>query len=196
MKSGRWHNHWIIAIASLAASGCAQTGDSFFARRTTVGSLKTGLSHLEFENDQLKSKVAELKSINREVEDRLVQEESAIGELQARLENARSLLSDRGRLDNRSEKITDSSIDPLPPEPPKTLRAGRPSKPKRKTPFARIGGTVEPLPDDEQDAPVDLPASPRKPRPDSDDQSNSSAGDITKWLPISRGVMDGSTLKR
>ena len=192
MWLGREQIHRIVAIACLAACGCAQSGNSIVSRRTSIGSLKTGLSHLEFENNQLKSRVAELKSNNRDVEDRLVQEEASNGELKARLDNARSLLSQRGQFGSRSEKISDSSIDPLPAEPPRTLRAGRPSKPKRKPPFARIGGLIEPLPDD-QDVPVDLPSEPKN-RTDSDDQSRS--GDITKWLPISRGVMDPSTRVR
>ena len=193
MWFGRVHLRRFIIIACLASSGCAQSGNSFLARRTTVGSLKTGLSHLEFENNQLKSKVAELKSINRDAEDRLVQEESANGELKARLDNARTLLSQRGQLDGGTATVSNSSIDPVPAESPKTLRAGRSSKPKRKPPFARIGGIIEPLPDDEQDAPLDLPTTNKR-RGDSDDQSRS--GDITKWLPISRGVMEPSTRVR
>ena len=193
MRFGRIQLHWAIAITSLLWAGCAQSGNSILSRRTSLGSLKTGLSHLEFENNQLKSKMAELKSINRDVEDRLVQEESANGELKARLDNARSLISDRGQFNSRSEKITDSSIDPAPVEPPKTLRTGRPSKSKRKPPFARIGGLIEPLPADEEGAPLNLPTAPNR-RLDSDDQSR--AGDPTKWLPISRGVMEPSTRTR
>ena len=51
------------------------------AAASAVGSLKTGLSHLEFENQQLKKQVANLKEENRDIENRLVQEETSNGDL-------------------------------------------------------------------------------------------------------------------
>ena len=123
MWFGRVHLRRFIIIACLASSGCAQSGNSFLARRTTVGSLKTGLSHLEFENNQLKSKVAELKSINRDAEDRLVQEESANGELKARLDNALKP-SARDVLPSQSES----------PHSPGSVESSNPSPTTSKTP--------------------------------------------------------------
>ena len=64
----------LLAATSLLA-GCAQPGP-ILSRFTTIGTLKTSLSHLEFENQQLRSKVATLESENREIENRLVQEEA------------------------------------------------------------------------------------------------------------------------
>lgn len=61
-----------------------------------MGQLKTSLSHLEYENQQLKKSTAKLERENRSMEDRLVQEQLATGDLTARLDDARNLLRERG----------------------------------------------------------------------------------------------------
>ena len=58
--------------------------------------MKTTISHLQFENEQLKTEVAKLKEESRSFEDRLVQEQVHNGDLAARLDDARNLLRDRG----------------------------------------------------------------------------------------------------
>src|SRR5690348_418427 len=83
------------AGTGLLLAGCAQTGTTF-PRRTSMGTLKTSLSHLEYENQQLRREVAQLKTDTRDIEDRLVQEEAHNGELKATLDDARHLLSQRG----------------------------------------------------------------------------------------------------
>src|SRR5881628_2443438 len=93
MSSGRQLG--IIAATLLGISGCAQSG-SVLSQRTSVGTLKTGVSQLEFQNQQLRREVANLKADNRRIEDQLVQEESVNGELSARLDDARDLLGRRG----------------------------------------------------------------------------------------------------
>src|ERR1700722_6815097 len=86
---------FVLLAATSLVVGCAQPGP-LFSRYTTIGTLKTGLSHLEFENQQLRSKVATLESENRDVENRLVQEEAANGELHARLDDARDVITQAG----------------------------------------------------------------------------------------------------
>ena len=61
-----------------------------------MGQLKTSLSHLEYENEQLKRRTAKLEQENRSMENRLVQEQIDNGDLTARLDDARNLLRDRG----------------------------------------------------------------------------------------------------
>ena len=93
MTIGRRFPFYLVAIVSL--SGCSQSRP-MLSQRTSVGSLKTGLSQLEFQNQQLRQQVANLKADNRRIEDQLVQEETANGELSARLDDARNLLGRRG----------------------------------------------------------------------------------------------------
>ena len=74
---------------------------------SSSGQMKASLSHLQFENEQLKTEVAKLKEENRSMDDRLVQEQMHNGDLAARLDDARNLLRDRGidgetRLGSRS----------------------------------------------------------------------------------------------
>src|SRR4051794_28361793 len=87
------------ALALATVGGCAQPGP-LLSQRTTVGSLKASLSHLEYENRQLRGEVAALKDENREIENRLVQEEAHNGDISARLDDARTLLGNRGPAGN------------------------------------------------------------------------------------------------
>ena len=65
-----------FVVALLAASAGCSGQSSFLTGGPTVGQLKTSLSHLEYENEQLKKKTAKLERENRSMEDRLVQEQS------------------------------------------------------------------------------------------------------------------------
>jgi hypothetical protein len=119
-----------LLVVTGLLSGCAQPG-SLLAPRTTVGSLKTSLSHLEYENEQLHREVAQLKSENRAIEDRLVQEEAVNGDLAARLDDARNLLSQQG-------------LDPGGELDGRRMRpAGRSNRGRRKPPFARIPARID-----------------------------------------------------
>jgi hypothetical protein len=117
-----------------------------------VGQLKTTLSHLQFENEQLKTKVAQLEEEHRTVEDRLVQEQIHNGDLAARLDDARNLLRDRGleadtRMGARSRGSraigTDENRGGV-----RTLPAGRTTRKPRKPPAASIrsDGNLDELP--------------------------------------------------
>jgi hypothetical protein len=159
----------------LCVSGCAQSGP-LLTQGTTVGSLKTSLSHLEYENQQLKREVATLKAENRDVEGRLVQEESANGELTARLDDARDLLRGRGA---SNDEIGGG---------PKTLPAGQSSRKKRKPPFARIPGEIDPIPA------LDGETEPQSMR-DADDPP-SQLGRTNVWLPVVGGLLDPMPSRR
>jgi hypothetical protein len=174
----------------------------------TVGQLKTSLSHLELENEQLKHSVARLKQENRSIEDRLVQEQIDNGDLAARLDDARNLLSDRGldpelRVGSRrgSDGLGGSPADDL--SKPRTLRAGQRARPRRKPPFARITGSINTIPSVDDDG---------KGRQGSDGD-NSDAGrsgarldgkldhhsffsGSLGWLPVADGTKGGNSRQR
>ena len=85
----------LLMVSLVSIAGCAGR-ESVLAGGSSTGQLKTTLSHLQFENEQLKTKVAQLEEEHRTVEDRLVQEQIHNGDLAARLDDARNLLRDRG----------------------------------------------------------------------------------------------------
>ena len=101
-------------VCSLAAGGLRQSGP-LLSKGTSVGTLKTSLSHMEYENQQLRREVASLKAEDRQTEDRLVQEESANGDLSARLDNAMAMLKRQG-LDG-GEMADTGADDPAPSGP-------------------------------------------------------------------------------
>ena len=112
--------------------------------------MKTTLSHVQFENEQLKTEVAKLKEENRGLDDRLVQEQVHNGDLTARLDDARNLLRDRGigsdtRLGSRARDSR--TVDPDDEiVGPRTLPAGRTTRKPRKPPAASIRGDLDELP--------------------------------------------------
>jgi hypothetical protein len=137
------------AVAS-ASAGCSGQAN-FLTGGPTVGQLKTSLSHLEFENEQLKSRTAKLAQESRSMEDRLVQEQISNGDLTARLDDARNLLRDRGikpdvKLGSRRRGDGDDSAAEDDGPRPRTLPAGRATRPRRKPPFAQISGKADEVP--------------------------------------------------
>jgi hypothetical protein len=194
MLTGQYPRRLLFANAAVLAllAGCAQPGP-ILSRRTTVGSLKTSLSHIEFENQQLRSRVVNLESENREIEDRLVEEERVNGDLSARLDNARNLLSDRGY--DWQDSPASASRWPRPgeesPAPSRTLPAGRSNRTPRKPPFARIpgrGSSSAPPAAAERDDEFSYPTIPSAESfgPQSWQQ------DDAQWLPIARGTGAGA----
>ena len=120
--------------------------------------MKTTISHLQFENEQLKTEVAKLKEESRSFEDRLVQEQVHNGDLAARLDDARNLLRDRGiendtRLGARTRGArTADPDDEL--SGPRAIPAGRSSRKPRKPPAASIpSGDLDDLPTASDDEP-------------------------------------------
>jgi hypothetical protein len=181
---------WIVA------SGCS--GQSrYLTGGPTVGQLKTSLSHLEYENQQLQRSIAKLQQENRTIEDRLVQERIDNGDLAARLDDARNLLRDRGvdpdvRVGSRrgsgerSSSFADEDGSP----------AAGPARGRRKPPFAQISGpkdSVPPMQEDDDPAP---PAGNRRGagadrsrrRIDDDLDHHSFYSGPIRWLPVADGM--------
>lgn len=167
------------AVVTAALSGCASKGP-IMSRQTTVGSLKAGVSQLEFDNRQLRKQVADLKVEKRDVEDRLVQEEAANGEISARLDDARNVLS-------RREGVLPGDTELTSTEPPsnarKTLPAGRTSRPGRKAPFAQIPGRIDPVSPSRDD--TDDAAQGRS-RWNKDPGPQSMRDELGSWLPVAQ----------
>ena len=171
----------LAAAASLA--GCAQQG-SLLSRGPTLGTLKTSVSHLEFENGQLKREVAKLKTETRQTEDRLVQEEQVNGELSSRLDDARNLLSERGH-DTGSSRLDPEFNDE---SPKRTLPAGNSNRKRRKPPFAQIPGRIDDVPalEPRRENPDDLfgPATPGREGPGPQGRRD----ETDRWLPVAQGI--------
>jgi hypothetical protein len=178
---------FVLLAATSLVVGCAQPGP-IFSRYTTIGTLKTSLSHLEFENQQLRSKVATLESENRDVENRLVQEEAVNGDLSARLDDARDVLTQNGANWGGSSGGANQGGSPS-----RTLPAGRSNRTPRKPPYARIPGrldTATPRDDFNDDF-------NRSTLPSADSLGPQSLRDDDgQWLPIARGASAAATKVR
>ena len=179
MNPRRFHNFWLSAVIFLPvlASGCAEhTGSLLGGTRT--GTLKSSVSRLEYENEQLRKEVARYRVDSRDLEDRLTQEEAVNGDLSARLDDARNLLTRRG-VDPGLATGLDGA---------RTRPAGRSSKGKRKAPVAKIPGALNPSGDDPfEDGP---PARSSEDRPN--DLRGFQIGPQSRrdnpdgWLPVAR----------
>jgi outer membrane murein-binding lipoprotein Lpp len=172
----------VLAVTS-AGLGCVQSGP-IQNHRTTLGTLKTSVSQLEFEKEQLRKEVADLKSENRRVEDRLTQEEAANGELTAKLDDARVILRGRGLDTDSLVGPSRSSDDPFddPANPP----TSRPARAGRKPPFARIPGRSDQAPsvEDGKDDPFYAPST----RPAGTFGPQSRVNGQSPWMPVARGA--------
>lgn len=176
-------------------SGCAQTGSNFtLPRRTSMGTLKTSLSHLEYENQQLRREVAQLKTDARDIEDRLVQEEAENGELKATLNDARHLLSQRG-FDFDGQPSSTTGRNAYPEERETTIPAGQSTRKRRKPPFTQIPGRIEAIPRaepaDENEHVIDPDAGRNDPF---GPQSRLDEPDL--WLPIAHGTTASESKKK
>ncbi len=178
---------WSASLIVAALSGCAESG-SILAPRTSVGTLKTGLSHMEFENQQLRKRVSSLEAENRQVENDLVREQSANGDISARLDDALAMLKRRGLLGG---DVAGSDPDNAAPEPPRTtLPAGRSNKKPRKPPFAQIPGQLDigPSSTDDDNAFRGWGTGNDSTRVG----PQSRVEDPTVWLPVARGTTQPS----
>jgi hypothetical protein len=200
---------WLVVTGMAGCSGQS----NFLNGGTTVGQLKTSLSHMEFENDKLKRSVAKLDDENRILEDKLASEQLNNGDLTARLDDARNLLKDRGldsdrRVLSRNNSVGGSSDDDMPVSP-RTQPASRATRKPRKPPVANISEQVEIRPPIEDDDAREsfAPAV----RPTADGQANRS-GLSTRdrysmdhhsfddgpfhWFPVADGTTPGATQVR
>jgi outer membrane murein-binding lipoprotein Lpp len=182
MQTGR-PRRLAISLAALGLwSGCASQGP-LMSRQTTLGTLKTSVSHLEYENEQLKRELAEAKTENQRVSRRLDQEEAANGELTARLDDARNLISQQGAdptgLAGGARPLPAS--EPADPRPAPAPAGRRPNKP----PFAQIRGRIELPPPLDEDPAADPAADDRGAFRDSSRRNRPAP---SPWLPVARGI--------
>ncbi len=171
------HSAHLLALgASLALAGCASPGP-IGSRHTMLGTLKTSVAQLESDNQSLRRQVAQLKAENTRIEDDLVQAEAANGEMSARLDDAKELLSRQGGDSNALGRGKASSEDDIPP-PVKTInRSGR-----RQPPAASIPRSQPLEPDDD---PLDPGPAPRKRDRDLGPQGRLD-DEESRWLPVAR----------
>ena len=198
----------LIGATMIVATGCSgQSG--FLTGGPTVGQMKTSLSHLEYENVELKKSVAKLQQKNRSMEDRLVQEQIDNGDLTARLDDARNLLRNRGiepdvRLGSRRPAGNDTgSAREEDDASARSLPATRADRPRRKAPFAQISGQVDAIPSADDDDNGSKRKSRAK-RNSKADRSNPGFEDVldrhsyhpgpSRWNPVARAD-DDSTIQ-
>ena len=161
MSIGRPRSFAIMLVCAGLAGGCAEPRP-FLGRHTTIGTLKASVSQLEFEKHQLQRDVANLKVQNRRMEQQLSQEEAARDELVTRLDDARVLLKSRGYDIDAPSGTASSGAEPDPFEQPITKPAADAPRTRRRAPFARIPGHIEPAPstngqESEEDDALDPP---------------------------------------
>jgi outer membrane murein-binding lipoprotein Lpp len=162
-----------LALACLVA-GCESPGP-LLSRQTTLGSLKTSVSQLEFQNEQLQKQVASLKQDNRRLDDRLAQEQAEADDLADRLSNAKSLLGSQSQEFRTGSRSKPGAGEDLEEAPPSRVRR---SNSRRQPPTVTIPGRMEPARppgDDDVGMSDPPPARTRKPYDE-------------RWLPVARGT--------
>jgi outer membrane murein-binding lipoprotein Lpp len=162
-----------VILAALSAVLCTLAGcsgqSSFLTGGPTVGQLKASVSHLEYENEQMRKSTAKLERENRSMEDRLVQEQMENGDLTARLDDARNLLRDRGlEADVRvGSHRGGTTLGGSTSEGEGDLRSSLPDGSRtrrRRTPFAQISGGSDSVAPIEVDDPAADPQPRVRPR--------------------------------
>ncbi len=171
---------FVLPVLTLTLVGCQGMGAGpLTSRQTTLGTLKTSVSQLEFQNEQLQKQVADLKSENRRYEDRLSQEQAENDDLATRLDNVKGLLGQRGEpSDIRTGGRTRSDVDP---DEPSTTRVKR-STSRRKPPAASIPGRLEPAKNTDDDL-GSVESAPSRSR-----LASGSRIREDRWLPVAKGL--------
>lgn len=170
----------IVALAGLAA-GC-EGGGPLTSRHIMMGSLKTSVSQLEYQNDELQRQVAALKAENRRFEDRLVQERAENEALANQLDGAKGRLGENTGDIRTGSRSRSSSVDDADEPPPSQVRR---SKSRRQPPAVAIPGRIEPSRVDPGDDDVSSVLPPAKSRL----ASRRTIDD--RWLPVARGTGSG-----
>jgi hypothetical protein len=200
----RWEAFAVTSVCTVLSmfSGCAGQSN-FLTGGPTVGQLKTSLSHLEYENEQLKKRTAKLEKENRTMENRLVQEQLSNGDLTARLDDARNVLRDRGvesdvKLGAR-RRDDDQSVGDEDSARARTAPASRSAKQRRKPPFAQISSgpaeTQAPSDDDTKSTPASRTnrsaktGQSRRANDDDLDHHSFHTGSL-RWLPVADAAGD------
>ena len=169
---GRCPRAWLALLLGVLA-GCANSGP--IARRGgMLGALKTSVAQLESEKAGLSRQLADQRAENRRVESMLAETESQNGDLAARLDDARAVMSRQGIGDDRSVSSRQDTEDDL--SAPRRSTPARVQPKGRRSPFAELPRERRLL--DEADDADSL----RDPR---NDQSR--LDDRSPWLPVARG---------
>ena len=143
-----------------------------------VGSLKTSVSQLEYQNDELQRQVAGLKAENRRFEDRLVQERAENQRLASQLDGAKERLGEPAS-DTRTGSRSSATDDD---DDPRRRRVG--PVPPAAAAVVAIPGRIEPArPVDDDDMGSAQPA------PRGRLASRRAVDD--RWLPVARGIGSG-----
>jgi hypothetical protein len=194
-----------MVITLFFVTGCAGR-EGLLTGGPSAGQMKVSLSHLEYENEQLKTEVARLKEESRSMEDRLVQEQIHNGDLTARLDDARNILRDRGLdTETRVGARTKGKRNAEPDDEiahPRTLPAGRTTRKPRKPPSASIPGDLDlPTASDESETQSGTisfksPGSaPRRPAFPDDSSRSASDDDVLSWQPVATGPSQATPRK-
>ncbi len=152
-----------------------------------MGALKSNVAQLESEKEQLSKQLADQKGENRRVESQLAELDAVNGDLSARLDDARAVISRQGIDDGKTLAPARSASDSNRP----AARRANParSQPKgRKTPFAQIPNERRSLDESDEgstDDDLEAPA-PRRDRDDFSPQSR--LDDQSPWMPVARGA--------
>lgn len=185
MATGRsWTLALCLALAAIAPTGCAGP-NPFTSRQTMVGGLKASVSQLEFENEKLKKEVGELKADNTRLDNQVVQEREANGEITARLDDAKDLLRRNGNgttqasMGSSSRNFEDDEIPPPVPTP----RAQR-VRNSRRSPSVAIPRPSPRINDDD----LSYFNTGRGSRDLDRDLGSPGRGDDDRWLPVARGL--------
>jgi hypothetical protein len=170
-----------LTLAALGSPGCSSPGP-LTSRQTMVGSLKASVSQLEYENQKLKKEVGELKADNSRIDNQLVQEREANGEIAARLDDAKDLLRRQGgNVQAMGNSLKNFEDDGIPP--PVAAPKGRKVNNKRPSPTVRIPSPeFAPSPSADDDLSYEPPG--RRPR----DIGSIDREEEDRWLPVARGL--------
>ena len=173
----------LALIGGLAIGAGCSPQSGFTRRHGMLGALKTNVAQLESEKDNLSRELATQKAENRRIESELAAVESQNGDLAARLDDARTVMTRQGLAEGRS---TLSASDDDRGSKRKASPVKNPPR-SRKTPFAQIPKERRDLDESEIRSPEDLLDSPR-PRDDRDELGpQSRLDDNSPWLPVARG---------
>lgn len=170
MSSGPRRLAAIVPILGLVCAagmiGCSSSGGGLLQRGPTVGSLKTVVSRLEFENEKLRREVADARVESQRINDQLAQLESANTDLTARM----------GQFQGDDPSLAGNGGRARP--------TGGGNSNAQKPPFARIPGQGRAIPSLDDLPPDDPPRrkTSRSPSPETSRRTD----DDQRWLPIAR----------
>lgn len=168
---------WLAAIVPTLGLACAagmigcSSGGGLLQRGPTVGSLKTVVSRLEFENEKLRREVADSRAEGQRVLDQLAQLEAANTDLTSRLSQFQSDLGD-------DPALAGNGVRARP--------AGSTNSSTHKPPFARIPGQGRAIPSLDELPPDDPPPTRRRTTRSGSPETSYRSLDDQRWLPIAR----------